>query len=74
MQGSEAHEIVIGKGQPEYLPLPAIRSADMVTCRFRLTWRERLAVAIGGNLWLQQMAFARPFQPVMIHTEEPTSI
>jgi hypothetical protein len=73
MPGSEDIEIVLGKGQPEYIPLPAVYldtpSCPMVT-RWRLTDEERKMVANGADVVLQQLVFRdgngrnNPFQPV----------
>lgn len=66
--------IEFGATQDEYETLPAFVSNDQsfkVTCRFKLTWRERLEVLFGGNLWLQQLTFGRAFQPVKLWTKEP---
>ena len=70
--GADLPEIVFAKNQPEYLPLPAHRTDDgRVYTRWRLTWRERLRVLLGGNLWLMVMTFNRPLQPVMIEAQAP---
>ena len=73
--GAEAVERTFAKDQPQYLPLPAIvqdAGAGIVTTRWALTWRERLAVLISGNMWLQQMAFGMPLQPVKPRTDQPS--
>lgn len=66
--------VVFAKDQPEYLQLPAIKSAcGRVTTRWRLDWRERLRVIFSGDLWLQVLTFGEPLQPVRILTKEPTT-
>ena len=67
MPGSESIEIVIGKDQPEYLPLPAVyldaRTSPMLT-RWRLSDEERKLIADGADIVLTQLTFRLPFQPV----------
>lgn len=65
-------EIIFGATQPQYVPLPALRSADgVVTSRWRLTWRERVLVLFSGNLWIQQMTCGTKLQPVKLRADEP---
>jgi hypothetical protein len=67
-------EVTFAKDQPQYIPLPALLQSDgLVTTRWSLTWRERIQVLFGGNLWLQVLTFNRPFQPVSLSTECPIS-
>lgn len=66
-----APEIVIAKDQPQYRPLPAVVVNGMVTTRWRLSWRDRLIVFLGGNIWLQILTFGNPLQPVKLSSEEP---
>jgi hypothetical protein len=67
MPGSESIEIVLGKDQPEYMPLPAVY-LDTVVCpmitRWRLTDEERDAIMDGADVVLTQLTFREPFQPV----------
>lgn len=67
LPGSEEIEIVLGKDQPEYVPLPAVylesNMRPMVT-RWRLTEEERQAVRDGADVILTQLTFHNPFQPV----------
>jgi hypothetical protein len=67
LPGSEPIEIVLGKNQPEYTPLPAVYlqrpSLPMIT-RWRLSDEERAAIASGADIVLQQLTFSHPFQPV----------
>jgi hypothetical protein len=66
---------VIAKDQPEYHPLPAHRFADdpqgRIACCWKLTWRERLTVLIGGVLWHQVLTFNQPLQPQLLSTTKP---
>lgn len=70
--GIELSTVVFAKDQPEYLQLPAHVTPDgRVVTRWRLTWREKLQVVLGGCLWLQVLTFNSPLQPVKISTECP---
>ena len=68
-------EKVIGKDQAEYENLPSVLSADLnrVTNRWRLTWKERFAVLLSGDLWTQQLLFGHQVQPMKVMAEEPTA-
>ena len=74
MPGSEAIEIVIGKDQPEYVPLPAVylnaRTVPMLT-RWRFTEQERAAIAAGADVVMTQLTFGLPFQPVHLQVLMP---
>jgi hypothetical protein len=74
MPGSEPIEIVLGKDQPEYIPLPAVYlnapAVPMVT-RWRLTDEERAAVTEGADLVFTQLTFGMPFQPVHFQVTMP---
>ena len=66
--------VIIAKDQPEYLPLPAHRFSDdpdrLAFC-WRLTWRERLVVALTGNVWQQVLTFGLLLQPQLLTIEKP---
>jgi hypothetical protein len=74
LPGSESIEIVLGKDQPEYAPLPAVYldtpSRSMIT-RFRLTEKERGDIMVGADIVLQQLTFCQPFQPVNLQVVFP---
>lgn len=60
------------KDQPEYIPLPSYRHLDgTVTTLWRLSWKERFQVLIGGSIWLQLLTFNKPLQPVKLTAECP---
>lgn len=67
MPGSGPIEIVLGKDQPEYTPLPAVyldyAERPMIT-RWRLSDEERKAVSEGADIVLTQLTFGKPFSPV----------
>ena len=67
--GLEPFEIVFGKDQPEYRPLPALRGRRpyyAVMSRWQLTAEERKQIAEGADLYISQMTFGRPFHPELI--------
>lgn len=74
MPGSEAIETILGKGQPEYVPLPAIYldtpSRPMIT-RWRPTEEEILMILEGADIVLTQLTFCHPFQPVHLQVTFP---
>lgn len=62
-------EVVYAADQPEYSPLPAIKSKDtpgLVLTRWRLTDSEREAVSLGADIWLSVFTFNQPLQPVLL--------
>lgn len=63
--------VTFAKDQPQYLPLPAVVSDGVVTTRWKLTWRERLTLFLGGTIWLQVSTFGRPLQPVKLDVDCP---
>lgn len=74
LPGSASIEIVLGEGQPEYEPLPAVyldnQARPMIT-RWRLTDQERSDIANGCDLVLTQLTFGSPFQPVHLQLAGP---
>lgn len=67
--------VVIAKDQPEYLPYPAHRFKDdpqgrIASC-WRLSWRERIRVAVTGILWQQVLTFGKPLQPQLLTADKP---
>ena len=65
-------EITFAKDQPEYRPLPAIKTSEgTVITRWKLTWKERFAILFSGNLFLQQLTFNSALQPQLPTIEEP---
>lgn len=58
--------------QEEYQTLPVYHQEDgTLLSRWRLTWRERLLVLFTGNIYLWQLTFNQPLQPVMLEVEPP---
>lgn len=76
----ESAEVVIAKDQPEYIPVPSLRT-DCGKVLVRLDFSaEDLACAVnGGSLYLCFLTFNQPMQPFMAavanHVEdEPAEI
>lgn len=60
------------KGQDEYQVLPAWRDTDgTVLSRWHCSWKERLRIFLTGNVYLWQMTFNQPLQPVMMESNPP---
>src|ERR1700689_1963791 len=62
-----SREIIHAKDQPQYRPLPSIRSSGgVVLTRWELTEDERDAIAAGADLYLSCWTFNQPLQPVKL--------
>lgn len=64
--------VTYAKHQPEYIPLPARRTADgeVVTC-WRPNLRARIALLFGADFYLTMLTFNRPLQPIRVSLEKP---
>lgn len=60
-----------GAGQPQYEPLPAAQTEDgqVITC-WELSDEEKARVAETGQIWLCQLTFNNPLQPVFMTTDK----
>lgn len=67
--------VIYAKDQPQYMPLPAHRRngdpEGCITCCWKLTWKERLAMLWRGVLWQQVLTFNQPLQPQLLATQKP---
>jgi len=73
--GAKSYEIVFAKDQPEYLPLPAIKTTDgQVITRWKLSLKERIIILFTGNLFLRQLTFNNQLQPQSPSLKEPQLI
>ena len=75
--GKETPVTVYGEGQPQYQPLPALRCDDearTVVSRWRLTFAERIRVALTGDIWLSLMTFGKPIQPSLLSVTVPVKM
>jgi hypothetical protein len=53
-------KVTFAKNQPQYQPLPSLRNSGPsgdVMSRWRLTWRERLLILCGRDVWLNVLTF-----------------
>jgi hypothetical protein len=65
--GMEGLDVIYAKDQPEYNPLPTVRSSDgKVTSRWAFTPAEKEAIANGAELYLTLWTFGQPLQPVLM--------
>lgn len=64
--------VIFAKDQPEYLPLPAHKTADgeVISC-WSLTLRERLKVLLRGQIWWSVLTFNQPLQPQCPFVDKP---
>lgn len=67
VKGLEQHQVVYAKDQPEYMPLPTLKSPDgKVMSRWTFTDEERRLIAEGADLYLTLWTFNMPLQPIMV--------
>jgi len=76
VKGFEDLERVYAKDQPEYIPLPCLPvnetdGTGTIIERWSFTWRERLAIFFGRDLFVQVMTFEKPLQPIHLSIEPP---
>jgi len=66
---------LFAKDQPQYQPLPARVRGATVHTRWRLSFRERIAVLFGRSIDLELLTFGRPLQPLLLYVQgmEPQS-
>lgn len=64
--------IVMGEGQPEYLPVPAERNAagDTLMC-FALDDADLATIMRTGRIWIMLKTFNTPMQPILVSVERP---
>ena len=77
IKGYEKHEVLVGRDQPEYIPIPTLVAEGddrRFISRWEFTSHERELIASGGHLILQQLTFGLPFQPVAMYIEGPKEI
>lgn len=64
--------VVIAKDQPQYNPLPAHRTeGGIVTCCWKLEWKERIKLLFSGRLWHSILTFNHPLQPQRLRVDKP---
>lgn len=59
--------VVYGKDQPEYMPLPALKFDDgmVVTC-WKLSWKELVKLIFTRKVWHSMLTFNKPLQPTLL--------
>ena len=59
--------VKMAEHQPEYITLPAFKSTEgiIITC-WRLSFKERIKLLLTGKLWLSNMTFNQPLQPIFL--------
>ncbi len=66
--------VVYGKDQPQYLPLPAQKInndyGQVITC-WELTEDEKKKVIETGQIFLSMLTFGAPLQPILLTAEHP---
>ena len=62
--------------QPEYMPLPACFIADqgMVISCWKLSPEEIAEIQRTGVLWIKQLSFGHPLQPLLPQAETPFEV
>lgn len=70
----EGHNVVFGENQPEYQPLPAYlnkcAAGEVVQC-WELSFDEIQAIIDSRRIWVMQMTFNQPLQPILVSTNPP---
>jgi len=63
----KGHNVVFGKDQPEYQPLPALRLEDgtVITC-WELSEEDLEKIRLSKKIYLEQLTFNRPLQPILL--------
>lgn len=69
VRGLEEEEVVYAKDQPQYVPLPCLKSRQpdgtgAILTRWTLTDAERQAIANGADVFLRVLTYGNPLQPV----------
>lgn len=68
----DAPETVYAKDQPEYIPLPSVKTPDgIVLTRWSVSEQEKKQILEQGYFYLLVSTFNTPLQPVMLTTEVP---
>lgn len=73
----EGQNIVLGKGQPQYIELPALRCDDVngtVWSCWELDDSDIADLIKTRKLWVGQLTFNQPFMPQMVTTGMPLEV
>jgi hypothetical protein len=68
----EGMNITYAMNQPEYYPLPAYfnREEGIITSCWELTFKERLKILFGKNIYHHQLTFGHQPLPIMLEIKE----
>jgi hypothetical protein len=69
--GSEEFEVTYAADQPEYIPLPVVRTEVALLSRWKLTEDERRHIANGGDLFIAMIHFGQNLQPICPIADTP---
>lgn len=72
LQDFPGTHVVFAEDQTEYIPLPVVIPRDnenVVLSKWELTDEERAKIVDGGYIYVQQMNFGQPLQPINIQIE-----
>lgn len=63
----KGQNVIFAKDQPEYNPLPALKMPDgeVITC-WELSDEEMMDIVTTKRIYLSQLTFNQPLQPVML--------
>lgn len=65
--------VVIAKDQPQYLPLPShVDKVGIITTCWKVSLFGRVKLLFSGRIWIQQMTFKTPLQPIKPSVFKPT--
>ena len=69
VNGMENEEIVYAKDQPQYVPLPVLKSRKedrdgRILMRWQFNEQERVAIANGADLVVSILTYQQPLQPL----------
>jgi hypothetical protein len=71
VEGYERFEVTYAENQAEYTPLTTLRLETGLMSRWRLTDVERQYIADGGDIFILQLHFGGPLQPILPVAEKP---
>lgn len=73
----KGQNMVLGKGQPQYMELPALRCNDIAgttwSC-WELDDQDIADLVKNRKIWLGQLTFHQPFSPQMVTTVMPGEV
>ena len=64
---------VYGENQPQYIPLPVQKDENgrVISC-WKLTPEEKAVIAKTGKIWIGQLTFNSPLQPILPSVDKKT--